>query len=56
MRDALHEALELDIEIEATETEHSRQFYEIVRTQGTKAAIAWRDGLFSPESKDSGAQ
>jgi enoyl-CoA hydratase len=53
MRDALREALELDIEIEATETEHSRRFYEILRTQGMKAAIAWRDGLFSRDSSAS---
>ena len=43
MRDALLHALELDIEIESTETDESREFNEILRTKGTKAAIAWRD-------------
>lgn len=43
MRDALLQALELDIEVESTETEESREFNRILRTKGTKAAIAWRD-------------
>ena len=43
MRDALLHALELDIEIESTETDESREFNEILRTKGTKAVIAWRD-------------
>ncbi len=43
MRDALLQALELDIEIESTETDESREFNDILRTKGTKAAIAWRD-------------
>jgi enoyl-CoA hydratase len=49
MRDALLQGLELDIEIESTETEESREFNEIVRTQGTKAAIAWRDARLGRE-------
>jgi len=43
MRNALKHALELDIAIESTETEESRQFNEILRKEGTKAAIDWRD-------------
>ena len=43
MRNALKHALELDIAIESTETEESRQFNEILRNGGTKAAIDWRD-------------
>ena len=43
MRAALLESLELDIEIESTETDESREFNEILKTKGTKAAIAWRD-------------
>ena len=43
MRNALKHALELDIAIESTETEESRQFNEILRREGTKAAIDWRD-------------
>ena len=43
MREALEHALELDIAIESTETDESRQFNEILKSQGAKAAIAWRD-------------
>lgn len=53
MRDALLQALELDIEVESTETEESREFNRILRTKGTKAAIAWRDARLEQESKTS---
>ena len=43
MREALKQALELNIVIESTETEESRHFNEILQNQGAKAAIAWRD-------------
>jgi enoyl-CoA hydratase len=43
MRDALEHALELDITIETTETDESRQFNEILKREGARAAIAWRD-------------
>jgi enoyl-CoA hydratase len=43
MRNALRHALELDIAIESTDTEESRQFNEILRNEGAKAAIDWRD-------------
>lgn len=43
MRNALKHALELDIAIESTETDESRQFNEILRNEGAKAAIDWRD-------------
>jgi enoyl-CoA hydratase len=43
MRDALKHALELDLVIETTETDESRQFNEILRERGAKAAIEWRD-------------
>jgi len=43
MRNALKHALELDIAIESTETEESRQFNAILRKEGAKAAIEWRD-------------
>ncbi len=43
MREALLQALELDIVVEATETDESREFNRILRDEGTKAAIAWRD-------------
>lgn len=43
MRDALQHALELDIAIETTETEESRAFNDILKKEGARAAIAWRD-------------
>ena len=42
MRDALRAALETDMEIETTETPESRAFNEILESDGTKAALAWR--------------
>jgi enoyl-CoA hydratase len=42
MRRALRDALETDVEIESTETEESRRFKQIMKTEGTRAAIAWR--------------
>jgi len=42
MRKALLDALETDVEIESTETEESRAFNEIMKNQGTRAAIKWR--------------
>lgn len=42
MKTALAEALEVDIEVELTETDESREFNRILRTQGARAAIAWR--------------
>jgi len=42
MRAALEAALETDVEIESTETEESRRFNEIMKAEGTRAAIAWR--------------
>lgn len=43
MRNALLQALELDVLIEATETAESRAFAEVLARDGAKAAIAWRD-------------
>lgn len=43
MRPALLRALETDVEIESTDTEESRTFNQIMKQQGTRAAIAWRD-------------
>jgi enoyl-CoA hydratase len=42
MRQALLEALDLDIEIETTETQESTAFNAILREKGVKAAMAWR--------------
>lgn len=43
LRDALEHALELDLTIETTETDESRAFNEILKKEGARAAIAWRD-------------
>ena len=43
MREALEHALRIDMTIETTETDESRQFNEILRKEGARAAIAWRD-------------
>ena len=42
MREALRAALEIDIEIETTDTPESRKFNEILSAEGPKAALAWR--------------
>lgn len=42
MRQALAEALEIDVQIEATETPESKAFSARVAEQGRKAALAWR--------------
>jgi enoyl-CoA hydratase len=44
MRQALLAALETDVFIETHETAESREFNEIVKRDGAKAAIAWRAG------------
>jgi enoyl-CoA hydratase len=49
MREALVQALELDIVVESTETEESRQFNDLLKKEGTKAAIAWRDAQLMQE-------
>ncbi len=43
MRQALLQGLELDVLIETTETPESKEFNEILRKKGTKAALFWRD-------------
>jgi len=42
MRRALLDALETDVEIESTDTPETRQFNDIMKNQGARAAIAWR--------------
>jgi len=39
----LLQGLELDILIETTDTPESNEFNEILRKEGTKAALSWRD-------------
>jgi enoyl-CoA hydratase len=47
MGQALEMALDIDVEIESIETPDRKQFKRITRTDGLKAAIAWRDARFS---------
>ena len=44
MRQALLAALEIDIVVETSETAESREFNDILKREGAKAAIAWRAG------------
>ena len=55
MREAMREALEVDITIETTETAESREFNRILKRDGAKAAIAWRSARAGQQSpgKDS---
>jgi enoyl-CoA hydratase/carnithine racemase len=46
MRKALDAALEIDHAIESLGSPDKRQFMDIAREQGLKAALAWRDGRF----------
>ncbi len=48
MRKALLNALEIDVGIETAETAESREFNEILRRDGAKAAIAWRSARAAP--------
>ena len=45
MRQALLQALELDVIVETTETAQSREFNAILKRDGAKAALAWRSAL-----------
>ena len=51
-RQALTQALELDVLIEATQTPESKKFNEILERDGPKAAIAWRRVQFDPSKED----
>jgi enoyl-CoA hydratase len=50
MGEALRSALEIDVAIESLETTDGKQFKKIMREQGLKAAVAWRDARFSSSS------
>ena len=43
MREALKHALELETAIETTETPASREFDEILKSKGVRAALEWRE-------------
>jgi enoyl-CoA hydratase len=48
MGEALEAALDIDLQIEGEGTAEKRQFLEIARRDGLRAALAWRDARFSP--------
>ncbi len=52
MRQALLQALEVDVLIEGTETDESRECNRILREEGTRAAIAWRAARLRLLSED----
>lgn len=49
LREALLNGLETAIRIEMTETDDSREFNDILRTSGTRAAMKWLDNRFEIE-------
>ena len=55
MRQALLQALELDVVIETTETPESREFNAILKRDGAKAAIAWRTARADKAKSGGGA-
>ena len=46
IREALNAASDLDVEITSLDTPDSKTFKDLARTEGLKAAIAWRDSRF----------
>lgn len=53
LRRALRQALETEIEIETTETPESSEFQAILKRDGLKAALAWREARFgAPKNGD----
>jgi enoyl-CoA hydratase len=51
LREALRANLDIAVQIENLETPERKQFQEITRREGLKAAIAWRDARFAPRTK-----
>jgi len=50
MGDAIRAALKYEIEIECLKSEDSLMFQDILRRDGVKAALAWRDARFGREA------
>ena len=50
LREAMRSGVDLDVEITCLDTPDRRQFREISRREGLKAALAWRDARFDRES------
>ena len=50
LREAMRSGVDLDVEITCLDTPDRRQFREISRREGLKAALAWRDARFDRDS------
>jgi hypothetical protein len=50
LRQALEDALDIDLEIELSETSESSECNRILESEGAKAALAWRASL-SPQTE-----
>lgn len=50
LREALQSALDIDLQIEAEGSPDKAAFMDIVRNQGLKAALVWRDNRFAPSA------
>jgi enoyl-CoA hydratase len=53
-RTALRQALDLDVQIETAESAESREFNVILKRDGAKAAIAWRNSRANAEATEGG--
>jgi enoyl-CoA hydratase len=51
MGEALEAALDIDLQIEGEGSPDKLRFMEIARTEGLRAALAWRDGRFPTRSQ-----
>jgi len=47
LKEALAMGLDTDVQIESMDTPERRAFNEILRKEGLKAALAWRDSRFA---------
>jgi enoyl-CoA hydratase len=50
LREALQTALDIDVHIESHGSPDKREFMDIARKDGLRAAIAWRDARFAPKT------
>ncbi len=50
LNEALHSALDIDLQIESHGSPDKRQFMDVARREGLRAAFAWRDARFGIKS------
>ena len=51
MGEALAAALDIDLQIEGEGTADKQQFMDLVRRDGLRAALAWRDARFAAKQR-----